>query len=166
MKTSHSHHLSDKRLLDILSAPASARSRGIFSTALSTDAASTHLLLQSHGCRSVDGITSILTSQAPRTHRPLVIIEITIFHAQLDCPQLCRCTESVAPPQGSDIWAAFHGCRVQSTMRTPRIHQTRFMTHKQLRHTSFGDDLSAIFSSIRIKAKVMVTHGKRSSPLS
>ena len=44
----------------------------------------------------IHGTSSILTSRASRTHRPLVttvIIEVDIFHAQLECSLLCRCND-------------------------------------------------------------------------
>ena len=62
------------------------------------------LLPQNHGCRSIHGIRSIMTSQASGTHKPRGRTEITIFrntyrflvtisHAQQECPPLCRCTD-------------------------------------------------------------------------
>ena len=51
------------------------------------------LLPKSHGRRSIHGISSIPTSQASGTKKPLGRKEITIFHAQPECPLLCRCTD-------------------------------------------------------------------------
>ena len=62
------------------------------------------LLPQNHGCRSIHGLSSILTSQTSGTHKPLGRIEITIsrnthpllvaiFNAQKECTVLCRCTD-------------------------------------------------------------------------
>ena len=43
--------------------------------------------------------SSVLTSRASRTHRPLVTIEVAIFHEQQECLLLCQCTKSAAPSQ-------------------------------------------------------------------
>ena len=62
------------------------------------------LLSQNHSCRSILGTSSVLTSQTSRTHKPFerkeitifgntYLLLVTVFHAQLECSLLCRCTD-------------------------------------------------------------------------
>ena len=54
-------------------------------------------LLRNHCCCSIHGTSSILTSRASRTHRPLVTMEVAFFTHNWNRPILCRCIESAAP---------------------------------------------------------------------